>query len=72
MFGYVGGDDGREWLVYVEPERRGVLRRARADAAPLVAVLHQVLVEDLEAEPQWFTDAEWNDTRFGRGNSTPT
>ena len=70
-FGYVGGDGGRQWLVLVAPQRRGVLRR-RDDPASLVAVLHQVLVEDLETQPQWFTDAEWNNPHFGRGQPTPT
>ena len=69
--GLVDDDDGRQWLTFVEPRRRGLLKRGSAGVSPVTAPLHEVLTADLHVTPQWFTAAQWNDSSFGRGLPTP-
>lgn len=69
--GYVDDEDGRQWLTYVAPRRRGLLKKTGADVSAITAPLHDVLTTDLRVSPQWFTEAEWNYSSFGRGRPTP-
>lgn len=69
--GYVDDDDGRQWLAYVAPQKRGLFKKATADPSAITASLHDLLTTDLRVTPQWFTEAEWNDASFGRGRPTP-
>ena len=72
MVGHVGDVEGRQWLVFVHAGKAGgLLRRKPADITALVESLHRVVVEDLGAVPQWFTEQEWNDPSFGRGQPEP-
>lgn len=71
MVGHVGDSDGRQWLVFVEPARSGLLRRSRCNPRPVTAALHDVLVANVGVEPQWFTEEQWNDPSFGRGSPSP-
>ncbi len=72
VVGHVGDVDGRQWLVFVDAGKTGgLLRRKPADSTPIVEPLHRALVEDLAVVPQWFTEQQWNDPSFGRGQPTP-
>ena len=69
MVGWVGDDDGRQWLTFVEPAKSGLLRRSSGDPSDVTAALHETLTEDIGVAPQWFTEEQWNDPGFGRGRS---
>jgi len=72
MIGHVGDVDGRQWLVFVDAGKAGGLfRRKPRDASPIVQALHEVVVEDLGVQPQWFSEQQWNDSSHGRGQPTP-
>ena len=70
--GFVDDEDGRQWLTFVEPRRRGMFRKGTADASTVTVALHEVLTTELHVTPQWFTEAQWNDPSFGRGRPTPS
>jgi hypothetical protein len=70
--GLVDDEDGRQWLTFVEPRRRGLFKKGGAAASAVTAPLHDVLIADLHVAPQWFTEAQWNDASFGRGQPTPS
>lgn len=55
MVGWVGDDDERQWLVFTEQGKEGLLRRSTVDPSAAMAALHATLTEDLGVEPQWFT-----------------
>lgn len=72
MVGHVGDEDGRQWLVFVDAGKTGGLfRRKSRDASSIVQALHDVVVEDLGVQPQWFTEQQWNEPSHGRGRPTP-
>lgn len=70
--GYAGDGQGRQWLVFVEPERRGFFRRTHPDVSPLLESLHEVLVDDLGVSPTWFSAEEWDNPGFGDGAPSPS
>ena len=69
--GYIDDEGGRQWLTYVVPRKRGLLKRTSPDVSAMTAPLHDVLTTDLRLTPQWFTEAEWNDPSFARGRPIP-
>lgn len=69
--GYVDDEDGRRWLTYVAPLKRELFKKTSANVSVITGPLHEVLTTDFRVTPQWFTEAEWNDSSFERGRPTP-
>ena len=62
------------WLVRVIPLRSGLLRRSSAKPLQKVhstQVLHEILTDDLQVRPHWFSEEEWEDPRCEVGVTVP-
>lgn len=64
------------WLVHIEPPRTGRLLRRRGAPSPVqkvqsTQVLHEILTEDLDVRPHWFSAEEWRDPRCEVGVTVP-
>ena len=62
------------WLVRLTPLRSGLLRRSSAKPLQKVhstQVLHEILTDDLQVRPHWFSAEEWQDPRCEVGVTVP-
>jgi len=62
------------WLVRLMPLRSGLLRRSSAKPLQKVystQVLHEILTDDLQVRPHWFSEEEWQDPRCEVGVTVP-
>jgi len=62
------------WLVRLTPLRSGLLRRSSAKPLQKVhstQVLHEILTDDLQVRPHWFSEEEWQDPRCEVGVTVP-